>query len=39
MILPFILNLGAGNPVAKWLAVGTGAIAFLLTLLTDHELV
>jgi hypothetical protein len=38
MVLPFILGLGAGNPLAKWLAVATGATAFLLTLLTDHEL-
>ena len=37
MVLPFVLGLGAGNPLAKWLAVATGAIAFLLTLLTDHE--
>lgn len=38
MVLPFFLGLGAGNPLAKWLAVGTGATAFVLTLLTDHEL-
>jgi hypothetical protein len=38
MVLPFVLNLGAGNPLAKWLAVATGAAAFILTLLTDHEL-
>jgi hypothetical protein len=38
MVLPFVLGLGAGNPLAKWLAVGTGATAFILTLLTDHEL-
>lgn len=38
MVLPFVLGLGAGNPLAKWLAVGTGATAFVLTLLTDHEL-
>ncbi|MFX7086596.1 hypothetical protein ABTI07_18540, partial [Acinetobacter baumannii] len=38
MVLPFLLGLGAGNPLAKWLAVGTGATAFILTLLTNHEL-
>lgn len=38
MALPFVLGLGAGNPLAKWLAVATGATAFVLTLMTDHEL-
>lgn len=38
MVLPFVLGLGAGNPLAKWLAVATGATAFVLTLLTNHEL-
>ena len=38
MVLPFVLGLGSGNPLAKWLAVATGATAFVLTLLTDHEL-
>jgi hypothetical protein len=38
MVLPFVLGLGAGNPLALWLAVGTGATSFILTLLTDHEL-
>ena len=38
MVLPFVLGLGAGNPLAKWLAVATGATAFVPTLLTDHEL-
>ena len=38
MALPFLLNLGASNPLAKWLAVATGAAAFVLTVLTDHEL-
>ena len=37
-LLPFVLGLGASNPLAKWLAVATGATAFVLTLLTDHEL-
>lgn len=38
IVLPFVLGLGAGNPLAKWLAVATGITAFVLTLLTDHEL-
>jgi len=38
MVLPFVFGLGAANPLAKWLAVATGATAFILTLLTDHEL-
>lgn len=38
MVLPFVLGLGASNPLAKWLAVATGTTALILTLLTDHEL-
>lgn len=38
MVLPFLLNLGTSHPIAKWLAVATGAAAFILTVLTDHEL-
>ena len=38
MVLPFVLNLGSSNPLALWLAVGTGVAAFVLTLLTDHNL-
>lgn len=38
MVLPFVLGLGAGDPLAKWLAVATGATSFVLTVLTDHEL-
>ena len=38
MILPFVLGLGSSNPLALNLSVGTGVAAFLLTLLTDHEL-
>ncbi len=34
---PFILGLGANDPVARWLSVATGIAAFVLTLLTDHE--
>ena len=36
--LPFVLQLGASHPLALWLAVATGIAAFVLTLLTDHEL-
>ena len=35
---PFILGLGDSHPAAKWLAVGTGVAALILTLLTDHKL-
>src|SRR5262245_24083736 len=38
MALPFVLGLGVSNPAAKWLSVVTGAAAFVLTLLTNHEL-
>jgi hypothetical protein len=37
MAMPFVLNLGVINPVARWLSVGTGIAALLLTLLTDHK--
>lgn len=36
--LPFALGLGATNPLALWLSVVTGVAAFVLTLLTDHQL-
>ncbi len=36
--LPFVLGLGATNPLALWLSVVTGIAAFVLTLLTDHHL-
>ena len=47
MAMPFVLGLGATNPLAKWLSVVTGVAAFVLTVLTvlavltvltDHEL-
>lgn len=38
MALPFILGLGMSNPLATWLAVGTGVAALILTVFTDHEL-
>jgi hypothetical protein len=37
MAMPFVLGLGVANPVAKWLSVGTGIAALVLTLLTDHQ--
>ncbi|MDW3650108.1 MAG: hypothetical protein R8P61_23745 [Bacteroidia bacterium] len=36
--LPFILGLGESNPMAFQLSLATGIAAFILTLLTDHEL-
>ena len=36
--LPFLLSLGASSPLAFQLSVVTGIAAFLLTLLTDHQL-
>jgi hypothetical protein len=38
MAMPFELQIGAANPIARWLSVVTGVAAFALTLLTDHEL-
>lgn len=35
--LPFLLGLGAINPLARWLSVGTGIAALLLTVFTDHQ--
>ena len=36
--MPFLVGLGAENPLALWLSVATGVAAFALTLLTDHHL-
>ena len=36
MGLPFLLGLGASNPLALWLSVGVGVAALLLPILTDH---
>ena len=36
--LPFLLGLGTSNILALQLSVGTGIAAFILTLLTDHQL-
>lgn len=38
MGLPFLLGMGSSNPLALWLAVGTGVAALILTLFTDHHL-
>ena len=35
---PFVLGLGASEPAAKWLAVGTGIVALILTIFTNHKL-
>lgn len=37
MALPFLLGLGASNPLALYLSVGTGIAALTLTILTDHQ--
>jgi len=36
--MPLILGIGAANPIAMWLSIATGVAAFILTLLTDHQL-
>jgi len=36
--LPFLLGLGTSNALALQLSVITGIAAFILTLLTDHQL-
>ena len=38
IVLPFVLGLGSAGPVPVVLSVATGIAAFILTLLTDHEL-
>ncbi len=38
MAMPFLLQLGDTNPWAKWLSVGTGVAALVLTIFTDHKL-
>ena len=37
MGLPLVLGLGSSHPLARWLSVGTGVAALLLTILTDHK--
>lgn len=38
IVFPFLLGLGDSNPLALQLSVATGIAAFILTLLTDHQL-
>jgi hypothetical protein len=38
MALPFLFELGVSHPAAKWLSVGTGVAALILTVFTNHEL-
>lgn len=38
MVAPFVLGLGEAQPLARWLAVGTGAAALVLTIFTNHKL-
>ena len=38
MAMPFLLQLGSSNPLAKWLSVATGLAALVLTIFTDHKL-
>jgi len=38
MVMPFLLSLGQSHPIAFWLSLVAGAAAFVLTLLTDHDL-
>lgn len=35
--MPFVLQLGMSNPLAKWLSVATGVAALVLTVFTDHK--
>jgi len=35
---PFLLGLGDSNPAARWLGVGTGVAALILTVFTNHKL-
>lgn len=38
IVLPFILGLGASNPLALYIAPAVGVAAFMLTVFTDHHL-
>ena len=38
MVLPFLLGLGASNPLALIIAPVVGITAFVLTVFTDHQL-
>lgn len=35
---PFLLGLGDSTPAARWLSVGTGVAALILTIFTNHKL-
>lgn len=35
---PFLLGLGESAPAARWLSVGTGVAALVLTIFTNHKL-
>ena len=37
IVMPSLLGIGASNPAAMWLSIGTGVAALVLTLLTDHQ--
>jgi hypothetical protein len=37
MVLPFVLGLGASNPIALYLSVIVGVAALGLTIMTDHQ--
>lgn len=37
IVMPFVLQLGMSNPLAKWLSVATGVAALVLTIFTDHK--
>ena len=38
MVIPSLLQLGDSHPFAFWFSVGTGVVAFIMTLCTDHQL-
>ena len=38
VVAPLLFQLGSTHPAARWLSIGTGVAAFLLTFLTDHHL-
>ncbi|MBK0399802.1 hypothetical protein H0I76_11425 [Limibaculum sp. M0105] len=38
IVMPFVLGLGASDPLAKWLAVATGVAVIVVSLLTDYRL-
>ena len=35
---PFLLGFGESEPAARWLSVGTGVAALVLTIFTNHKL-